>query len=57
MYEVLYKDTTKAEVLPYLPTAKPGYALKRNELIMLSKRSDGVIVKQNCFWKMVVRQM
>ena len=57
MYEVLYKDTTKAEVLPYLPTAKPGYALKRNELIMLSKRSEGVKVKQNCFWKMVVRRM
>ena len=54
MYEVLYKDTTKAEVLPYLPTAKPGYARKRSELIMLSKRSDGVKVKQNCFWKMVV---
>ena len=57
MYEVLYKDTTKAEVLPYLPTAKPGYARKRSELIMLSKRSDGVKVKQNCFWKMVVRRM
>ena len=57
MYEVLYKDTTKAEVLPYLPTPKPGYALKRSELIMLSKRSDGVKVKQNCFWKMVVRRM
>ncbi len=57
MYEVLYTDTTKSEALPYLPTAKPGYALKRNELIMLSKRSDGVIVKQNCFWKMVVRRM
>ena len=57
MYEVLYKDTTKAEVLSYLPTAKPGSALKRNELIMLSKRSDGVIVKQNCFWKIFVRRM
>ncbi len=33
MYEVLYKNTTKPEVLPYLPTAKPGSALKRNELI------------------------
>lgn len=33
MYEVLDKDTIKPEVLPYLPTAKPGYALKRNELI------------------------
>ena len=33
MHEVLYKDTIKPEVLPYLPTAKPGYALKRNELI------------------------
>jgi len=57
MYEVLYTDTTKPEVLPYLPMPKPGYVLKRNELIMLSKRSDGVIVKQNCFWKMVVRRM
>ena len=42
MYEVLYKDTTKAEVLPYLPTAKPGYALKRNELTNLLKGSGGV---------------
>ncbi len=33
MHEVLYKDTIKPEVLPYLPTAKPGDALKRNELI------------------------
>jgi len=33
MHEVLYTDTTKPEVLPYLPTAKPGDALKRNELI------------------------
>ena len=57
MYEVLYKDTTKPEVLPYFPVAKPGDALKRNELIMLSKRSDGVKVKQNYFWKMVVRRM
>ena len=57
MSEVLHKNTTKPEVLPYLPTAKPGYVLKRNELIMLSKRSDGVKVKQNCFWKMVVRRM
>ena len=57
MYEVLHKNTTKPEVLPYLPTAKPGYVLKRNELIMLSKRRDGVKVKQNCFWKMVVRRM
>ena len=57
MYEVLDNATIKPEVLPYLPTAKPGYVLKRNELIMLSKRSDGVIVKQNCFWKMVVRRM
>ncbi len=57
MYEVLYKDTTKPEVLPYFSMPKPGYVLKRNELIMLSKRSDGVKVKQNCFWKMVVRRM
>ena len=57
MYEVLYTDTTKSEALPYLPMPKPGYALKRNELIMLSKRSDGVIVKQNCFWKIFVRRM
>ena len=42
MYEVLYKDTTKPEVLPYFSMPKPGYVLKRNELIMLSKRSDGV---------------
>ena len=33
MCEVLYKDTIKPEVLPYLPMPKPGYALKRNELI------------------------
>ncbi len=57
MYEVLHKNTTKPEVLPYLPMPKPGYVLKRNELIMLSKRGDGVIVKQNCFWKMIVRRM
>ncbi len=42
MYEVLHKNTTKPEVLPYLPMPKPGYVLKRNELIMLSKRGDGV---------------
>ena len=42
MYEVLDNATIKPEVLPYLPTAKPGYVLKRNELIMLSKRGDGV---------------
>ena len=29
MYEVLYTDTTKPEVLPYLPMPKPGYALKK----------------------------
>ena len=57
MYEVLYTDTTKSEALPYFSMPKPGYVLKRNELIMLSKRSDGVKVKQNCFWKMVVRRM
>ena len=57
MYEVLYTDTIKPEVLPYFPMPKSGYVLKRNELIMLSKRSGGVIVKQNCFWKMVVRRM
>ena len=33
MYEVLHNATIKPDVLPYLPTAKPGYALKRNELI------------------------
>lgn len=33
MYEVLHKNTTKTEVLPYLPMPKPGDALKRNELI------------------------
>ena len=57
MYEVLHKDTTRTEVLPYLPTAKPGYALKRNELIMLLKKSGGVIVKQYCFWEIFVRRM
>ena len=57
MYEVLYKDTIKPEVLPYFPMPKPGYVLKRNELIMLSKRSGGVIVKQYRFWKIFVRRM
>ena len=57
MYEVLDNATIKPEVLPYLPTVKPGDVLKRNELIMLSKRSDGVKVKQNCFWKIFVRRM
>jgi len=57
MYEVLDNATIKPEVLPYFSVPKPSYALKRNELIMLSKRSEGVIVKQNCFWKMVVRRM
>ena len=57
MYEVLHKNTTKPEVLPYFPMPNPGYVLKRNELIMLSKRSGGVIVKQNCFWKIFVRRM
>lgn len=33
MYEVLDNATIKPEVLPYLPTSKPGYTLKRNELI------------------------
>ena len=33
MYEVLHKNTTKPEVLPYLSAAKHGDALKRNELI------------------------
>lgn len=42
MYEVLYKDTIKPEVLPYLPMPKPGYVLKRNEPINLLKRSGGV---------------
>ena len=57
MYEVLDNATIKPEPLPYLPPAKPGYALKRNELINLLKRGDGVIVKQNCFWKIFVRRM
>ena len=57
MYEVLDNATIKPKVLPYLPSAKPDYAQKRNEPIMLSKGSDGVKVKQNCFWKMVVRRM
>ena len=57
MHEMLDKDIITPEVLPYFPVAKPGSALKRSELIMLSKRSDGVKVKQNCFWKMVVRRM
>ena len=51
MYEVPYTDTIKPEVLPYLPMPKPGYVLKRNELIMLSKRSDGVIVSRIAFGK------
>ena len=42
MHEVLHKNTTKPEVLPYLPPAKPGYVLKRNEPINLLKRSGGV---------------
>lgn len=29
MHEVLYTDTTKPEVLPYLSAAKHGYALKK----------------------------
>ncbi len=57
MHEVLYKDTIPPEVLPYLSAAKHGYALKRNELKNLLKRSGGVIVKQNCFWKIFVRRM
>jgi len=42
MHEVLYTDTTKPEVLPYLSAAKHGYALKRYELTNLLKRSGGV---------------
>lgn len=29
MYEVLYKDTIKPEVLPYFSVPKPSYALKK----------------------------
>lgn len=42
MHEVLYTDTTKPEVLPDLSATKHGYALKRNELTNLLKRSGGV---------------
>ena len=56
MYEVLHKNTTKPEVLPYLPMPKPGYVLKRNELIMLSKRSDGVIVSRIAFGKWLLEE-
>ena len=34
MHEVLYKDTIKPEVLPYLPVAKPGNARKRFKKIV-----------------------
>ena len=42
MHEVLHKDTIPPEVLPCLSAVKPGYALKRNELTNLLKRSGGV---------------
>ncbi len=42
MHEVLHKDTIPPEVLPYLSATKHGYALKRNELTNLLKRSGGV---------------
>ena len=42
MHKVLYKDTIPPEVLPYLSATKHGYALKRNELTNLLKRSGGV---------------
>ena len=42
MHKVLYKDTIPPEVPPYLSATKHGYALKRNELTNLLKRSGGV---------------
>ena len=42
MHKVLYKDTIPPEVLLYLSVTKHGYALKRNELKNLLKRSGGV---------------
>ena len=42
MHEMLDKDIITPEVLPYLSAAKHGYALKRNELTNLLKRSGGV---------------
>lgn len=42
MCEVLYKDTISPEVLPDFSATKPGFALKRNELTNLLKRSGGV---------------
>ena len=42
MHKVLYKDTIPPEVPPYLSATKTGFALKRNELTNLLKRSGGV---------------
>ena len=42
MHEVLYKGTAIFEIPVPLFVAKPGCALKRNELTNLLKRSGGV---------------